>query len=133
MIKQVLRLTVVAWVWKKYSSLIISTLILFGFFWLVNLIHQDYLTYAEHQQLPVGSSFIIKWLALTLGSAVYFWKVRFKTVAAPEESEKPKKQQVRLPSGNDGSKKVNPDAFEELRYKSKLRSKADIIIDKSKE
>jgi len=74
MFKQFFRLTVVAYIWKRYKTIIISTLVLFIFFWVVSQLHADYVSYGDlnHDKQYIGLSFVIKWIAFVAGLVVYF-------------------------------------------------------------
>ena len=83
MFNNLLRLTFVSYIWKRYRRLIVSTLLLFAYYWLVGKLHGDYILYSEltakdatenatpSSQAHLGYSFIIKWLALILGGVIY--------------------------------------------------------------
>ncbi|MBT8114679.1 MAG: hypothetical protein KJP04_04835 [Arenicella sp.] len=122
MFKQVFRITFITFVWKQYKRAIVSTALLFGYLYLVGSLHEDYLNYAELEQgADVGFSFIMKWSALLLGVMVYFvyhFLRRSKSERADGKSPEPT-----LPGDEN-------DPFAEIRKRKKLRSKAEMIIDK---
>lgn len=133
MINPLLRLTALAWVWKKYRHYIIATLVLFAGFWLIGVIHDDFLEYAtlKDQQNIIGLSFVLKWLgflAWTLGYFAWLKKQsqskKTKTKSNPLSSRIPKPSEAKTQS--DPSPASDP--FSNLRDKTKLRSKAEIIL-----
>ena len=73
MFKQIFRLTFATFIWKQYKRIIVSTLLLFAYLWLVGSIHSDFLSYAELQtdQTMAGRSFLLKWAALVSGVVLY--------------------------------------------------------------
>lgn len=134
MFKQLFRLTVVTYVWKRYKAIIISTVILFVFFWLVNQLHQDYLSYGNLNENKeyIGLSFVIKWLAFSVGCIVYLlfnsWRKWQKKPAKDLPQEKLSKADLTERSADDQTSYHDP--FDEIRKRNKLRSKADFIIEK---
>lgn len=130
MFKQVFRLTFVTVIWKQYKQVIVSTLALFLYLWLVGSIHEDYLAY-EQDRSAIGLSFILKWAAFAVGVMLYMlfhWlrprkksqkRSWFKSSAGKTSSEQPVTQ--------DGE-----DPFDDLRHQKKLRTRAEIIIDEKK-
>lgn len=160
MIKNIVRLTFVSYIWKRYKRLIVSTLVLFAYYWLVGKLHGDYIVYSEltakdladeatsADQTPLAYSFIIKWVALILGGIVYcisndflITLNRFKAENASESQGRSKQDpsvKTTYSSNQNNSKQThdgptNPqggDPFEYIRTKDTLRSKADIIIEK---
>ena len=123
MFKQVFRLTFVTFIWKHYKRLIVSTILLFAYLWFVGYAHSEYLNYASQQEsLSVGQSFFIKWLALLIGVGLY---LLFHFLAPSRKRQKKDKQStVNEPVPGE------PDPFDEIRKKEKLRSRADMMIDK---
>ena len=120
MFKQVFRLTFITYVWKQYKRAIVSTILLFLYLYLVGSMHEDYLNYARlEDSSQVGNSFLIKWAALGFGVLVflaYHFLRRDKRNAGKLPPELPQ-------TGED-------DPFAEIRRKKKLRSKADMLIDR---
>ena len=122
MFKQVFRLTFITFVWKKYKRIIASTIFLFAYLWLVGYVHDEYLEIARLQeQNNIGLSFMVKWLALLSGAVIY---LVFNLLGT-----KSRKNSVRqVPAESDGTEANDP--FAELRTRKKLRSKAEMIIEK---
>ncbi len=134
MFKQLFRLTVITYVWKRYKAIIVSTVILFVFFWLVGQLHQDYLSYGDLNKdtQHFGLSFVIKWAAFITGFIIYVlfnsWqgKRARRTKDLPQDVVSTAKLTSDAP---DEGVKAN-DPFHDIRQKDKLRSKADMIIEK---
>lgn len=126
MFKQVFRLTFITFVWKQYKRAIISTVLLFGYLYLVGNIHDDYLNYAKLEQgTDVGASFIIKWGALLFGVLI-FLAYHFLRRSSSTDSDDGDNAMTVTDDEND--------PFADLRKRKKLRSKAEMIIDeKSKD
>lgn len=131
--KQVFRVAFVALIWKQYKAVIISTLLLFGYLFLVGSIHADFLTHTELQNDTSGSglSFLYKWLAFALGTGVYFLFHYFRGRAKRKtenptggllrsKTKKPSKTSQQVSNDED-------DPFAAIRERKKLRSKADFL------
>ena len=129
MLKNLVQLTLLSVVWKRYKSLIVSTLLLFVYFWLIGKLHQDFVNYSElnKDHAYLAFSFIIKWSAIILGVVIYLLynslfprpKKSVRAVAVKENKTAP-------------DQRVSPDPFAEIRRRKKLRSRADFIIEKHK-
>lgn len=142
MFKQIFRITFVTLIWKQYKSVIVSTLLLFAFLWLAGNVHEDYLVYAADQNDEglVGRSFLYKWIALVSGVLVYLsyhW-LRSGDSKKVDESQpsngyfsKGKSSKAKIDSFSN-SEQSDDDPFAELRNKEKLRSRAEILVDKDK-
>ncbi len=141
MIKNLVRFTVIAYVWRRYKTIIISTVTLFAYFWLVNLIHSDFieLSQLKNDSTYLGTSYAIKWLALLTGVSIYLsansWigkqsksNQNTDTLLNMKHSSQPN----RNPEENNRILD-NQDPFSEIRKKKKLRSNADFIIENNKE
>lgn len=123
MFKQVFRLTFVTFIWKQYKRYIVSIALLFAYFWFVGFAHTEYLEFAATQEnTNVGTSFFIKWFALLIGVSAFF----LFHYLAPSRKELKQKVKVSPP------KQGEPDPFEQIRNKEKLRTRAEIIIDEQK-
>ena len=133
MLKNLLHLTLLSYLWKRYKTLILSILLLMLYFWLVGKVHQDYVSYSElnedHQYLAL--SFIIKWIAFAIGAIVF---LLFNTLsplrdrpAAPEKKKPAPGASAKSP------KREAIDPFEQIRHKDTLRSRADFILEKQQQ
>lgn len=122
--KQIFRVAFVALIWKQYKGLIISTVLLVAYLFLVGSVHQDYLTHSQLQKDTSGSglSFIYKWAAYTAGILFYFGFHALRKTRPAKESLSAKAQKANKEAKNDLS-----DPFSAIREKEKLRSRADFI------
>ncbi|GAA6153351.1 hypothetical protein [Pseudoteredinibacter isoporae] len=148
MIKQFVRLAIVATVWRRYKSSIISVLALLLFWFVVSFFHGEYISYAEAtgERQFLAVSFFIKWGLGTLAlSAFTLFHLRaFRSVAKPKERPTvevpPKKSKAQTakdepdippaPKPGDESYNASEDPFAALRDKPKLRSRADVELSK---
>lgn len=115
---------------KRYRKLLISSAVLFVGYFIIGEMHDDFLEYAERSEDAgtVGYSYAIKWIALALVTAVYYW-FNTQTIGAGEvPDEKP------LRKTNSQSDKIKnqrePDPFEHIRQKEALSSKAELHLHK---
>lgn len=142
MFKQIFRITFVTLIWKQYKRLIVSTLLLFAFLWLAGNVHEDYLVYATNQNDEglVGRSFLYKWIALVSGVLVYLsyhWLGNGSSNKSGESQSsngyfsKGKSSKAKIDSFPN-SEQSDDDPFAELRKKHKLRSRAEMLVDKDK-
>jgi len=134
MFKQVFRVAFVTLIWKQYKHVIVSTLLLFAFLFLVGNIHSDFLTHAELQDdaANTGPSFIYKWIAFIGGVAVYFlYHYIRNTKARDKKTDKKTKQQNVTQELNELEGSDN-DPFAQIRTRKKLRGRADFIINDKK-
>ncbi|MBX2846945.1 MAG: hypothetical protein KTR16_01395 [Acidiferrobacterales bacterium] len=128
MFKQVFRLTFVTFIWKQYKRIIVSTVLLFAFLWFVGFAHSEYLDYATRENVDnVGVSFFIKWIALILGVAIYFL-YHYLMPSRKDLKKKKSKDAIEIKAPADGE----PDPFDQFRNKEKLRTRAEILIDREK-
>lgn len=125
MFKQVFRLTFITFVWKKYKRIIVSTTVLFASLWLIGFIHDEYLEFAKlHNDSNLGLSFMLKWLALLSTVAIY---LIYNYMGS--RKEKISKKKVQEAVSDDSA----DDPFADIRTRKKLRSRAEMIIDKERE
>lgn len=123
MFKQIFRLTFVTFIWKQYKRTIVSTIALLIFLWLVNFAHAEYLSFAEFQagKTHIGLSFFIKWMLLILGVLIYlaYSLLRPKYRKKTGSIKKQRHESI-----------AKEDPFALIREKKKLRSRADIMLEK---
>jgi len=125
MFKHIFRLTFLTFIWKKYKRVIVSTVLLLLFLWLVNFAHSEYLSFAKYQseESNITLSFFVKWLSLILGAVIYlitvFWLPKKKIIT------KKNKDEAKLT--NTGER----DPFASIREKDQLRSRAEIMLEKN--
>lgn len=131
-----LKLSVVSFLWRRYKKTIILLPILLLFFWVVGLAHSDYLAYAKLQENNqwIGLSFVVKWLALAIGCAVFV----FAHLGDKKEIEEPAeidpdivKKAPKATKEALFSQDIN-DSFARIREKKTLNSKADVILKSKK-
>jgi len=134
-----LKITLVSFVWKRYKRTIIAFPLLLLYFWLVNLVHHDIIAYAtlKNDTDWLGWSFLVKWLFI-LSGVVVFVLVHVSSKAENESQleeslkEKLKKSKQEQPDTTP-LQNISPELdgmFERIRNKKSLRSKADIVIEK---
>jgi inner membrane protein involved in colicin E2 resistance len=144
--------------WRKYKFLLVSLLLLIVFIFISGQVHQDYLAYAQStENVSVGWSFAIKWCVWILAIALFFMANHLVNERKQKREELQEKNSAlqgilawkRKVAGNkDVAKKASDDKFsrstadtandvkdpfEQLRKKDKLRSYADLIIEKHKD
>lgn len=128
--KQVFRVAFVTFIWKQYKHLIVSTLLLFVYLFLVSNIHADFLTHTVLKEDKSGSglSFVYKWLAFAFGIGAYFL---YHSIRARVKSKSKTNAQKLAEKNPAASSKViinDPDdPFAQIRQRKKLRSRADFI------
>ena len=137
MFKQIFRIAFVSLIWKQYKAIIISTVILFAYLWLIGNVHADYLSYAELQEDKslAGRSFLLKWAALSSGVLLYI-AFHFLRGSRNRRSSASSKQNVLsgtlVDRPNKDTNSNDNDPFATIRTKKKLRSRAEIALDKKK-
>lgn len=125
MFKQVFRLTFITFVWKKYKRIIVSTTVLFMSLWLIGFIHDEYLEFSKlHNDTNLSLSFVLKWFALLSSVTIY---LIFNYLGSKKEKKSKKKAHEPVLTEN------ADDPFAEIRSRKKLRSRAEMIIDKDRE
>ena len=139
MFNQMIKWTVIISLWRKYKSHLISSLILLFTLLLINIIHQDYLAYAESAQSDsVGWSFLVKWALYIFAVGVYLWRIVVINKARTFDSTLHKMMQAQqVPEKEVGEGRQadsnKPDPFANIRGKKKLRSEADFLIEKDEQ
>ncbi|MBT5031135.1 MAG: hypothetical protein HOM55_02440 [Proteobacteria bacterium] len=145
MIKNLFRITLINFIWKRYAAIIVTTLCLFIYFWLVGKLHADFVAYSElnNDKEYLGLSFVIKWAAFLVGVIVYLLiNTRFRNpknfqdtseagfFGTLKTSQNNKTAELPARKNDIGSTAIDP--FENIRKKQKLRSMADFIIEENK-
>lgn len=118
-----------AMIWRRYRRLFIAIGLLLVSYFLVSLLHQDYLAYARNSGNAtfLGLSYVVKWVILLVITLVfYFLIVARKTpkVEAPTKEQKT--------PGSPAAQPDKPDPFEAIRHKKKLRGHADQYLEDGK-
>lgn len=127
-----LKITVVSFLWKRYKRTVIALPLLLLFFWVVGLVHQDYLRYAELQGYDqwIGLSFILKWLLMLLAVAVFIYvHLKQDSEASVLDSAKANHFSADQPASAGRKTSTIDTAFDNIRRKEKLKSKADKVIE----
>lgn len=134
MFKQVFRVAFVTLIWKQYKHLIVSTLLMFFYLFLVGSLHSDFLKHAELQNeaASTGFSFIYKWAGFIGGVAVYFLYhyVRSNKKMRDSKVDSKAKQQELIQELDELEDADDP--FAKIRARKKLRGRADFIMDDKK-
>ena len=125
MFKQIFRLTFFTFIWKKYKRIIVSTTLLFVFFWFVNFAHAEYLSFAGFQsgEAQISLSFFIKWFCLLVGTIIYVIYHFIRVGKKPSKVEQTSHKKVSV-GDLDGL-----DPFDAIRQKDKLRTRAEIMLE----
>lgn len=121
----------VAVIWKRYRRTIISTLALFVSYFLISLLHADYVDYAvgAGDKEFLWRSYLIKWAAL-LGVTLiyYFYNTRVSMKRGADDLPPPANKNPRKPvAENAGDNEADP--FAEIRRKKRLKSRGDVALD----
>ena len=145
MIKNLFHITLISYIWKRYKAIIISTLSLFFYFWLIGKLHEDFVSYGHlnDDKQYIGLSFLLKWFAFFTGFIVYFvFNTRYRGSVKRKKTTKnnfpsklsrsKNKKEVSVLSNNQSSESDKTDLFKDILKKEKLRSVADFIIEKNK-
>lgn len=133
MFKQVFRVAFVTLIWKQYKQLIVSTLLLFFYLFLVGSVHADFLKHAELQNeaADTGFSFVYKWVAFVGGVAIYFLYHYVRNQKIRRDKVDPKAKQKELIQELDELQESD-DPFADIRTRKKLRGRADFMMDEKK-
>ncbi len=122
MLKPFIKYTLMVVMWKRYRRTILATVLLFAYLWLIGKVHNDFILYTEvnNSENHIGFSFLIKWFAYIIGVLVYIAYLFFcsDTTQKVKEINTEERQ-----APDDG-------AFEKVRSKQILMSRADHIIEK---
>ncbi len=123
--KQAFRIAFVTLIWKQYKAVIISTLLLFAFFFIVSSVHNDYLT-ATAQENRDRITFIYKWAAYAIGVIAYFAFHMIRGRMQPKKKGMKAKIEQSKQDENTGQ-----DPFAAIRERKKLRSRAEFLMDEN--
>lgn len=134
MFKFLAKSAVFSLIWNRYRKIILSTIVLFGSYFVISLMHTDYLDYAKLSQSEhnIAVSYGFKWAALLLTSAVYYWtNVRQPPLSKNNQENTAPSKTSRKPQAASNAPSLKPpsgDPFAEIRKKDKLSSKGDRIL-----
>jgi len=143
---KLINLILTAALWRNYKFMIISVVVLIVGVFVVGLIHDDYLQWAQYQlsqgdgsvPVSVGWSFIIKYAVYIAGMTLCFYankwvnnkKALEKAQAGEDNSALKNILSFKTKSSPAAPKAKANDAFANIRAKKSLRMQADILIDK---
>ena len=143
---KLINLILTAALWRNYKFMIISVVVLIVGVFVVGLIHDDYLQWAQYQlsqgvgsvPVSVGWSFIIKYAVYIAGINLCFYankwvnnKKALKKAQAGEDNSVLKSiLSFKTKSAPAAPKVKANDAFANIRAKKSLRTQADMLIDK---
>ncbi len=130
MFKQFFRLTFVTFIWKHYKRIIVSTLILFAFLWFVGYAHAEYLQFANEQaQANAQKSYFFKWAAQLLAVTIY---LLFHYLMPSRKQQKISKQKAKNFKA-EAPAPGEPDPFDAIRHKDKLRSRTEVMLNEKQD
>lgn len=122
------------WIWKRYKRGIVSTLALFLAYFLIAMIHGDYVDYANSasDKSFLFTSYILKWGAL-LGVTALYYVYNSRVIAKRSQSEPINDTPRRSARDNNSTDtEPTPDPFADIRRKKTLKSRADRAMDQHK-
>ena len=131
-----IKLSVLSLIWKRHRKTLITFALLLISFWVLNLIHKDYLAYADIQDHTqwVGLSFIVKWLFFLIAGAVFvLTNLKSKpgsTTAHHTKQQAPIREEAidTLKASQETTSTALDERFVALREKKTLSSKADLLL-----
>ena len=118
----------VTFIWRRYRKVIIAIFLLFLSYFLITLIHNDYVDYVRNSTNTafLGLSYALKWLAMLLSTVIfYFYSTRNKKSKISNDDIRNLKKAK--PTENTDSAYIDP--FEKIRQKEKLKGKVDTILE----
>ena len=148
---KLINLILTAALWRNYKFMIISVVVLIAGVFIVGLIHDDYLQWAQYQlnqpngniPVSVGWSFIVKYAVYIAGITGCFYANKWvNNKKALEKAQSGEDNSVlksilsfkRKHSGKADetaqSGNQSEDVFANIRAKKSLRTQADMLIDK---
>ncbi|MBU2884533.1 hypothetical protein KO507_01995 [Gilvimarinus agarilyticus] len=118
-------------IWKRYHRPILATLTLLLGYFLVGMVHGDYVDYAHSAQDTTGLwlSYLLKWVLLITFTLIYYFYLK-RILRTPE----PAIQQTPPPTNGTKNTREPPsasDPFAGIRDKKTLKSHADRALDKA--
>ena len=120
--KQAFRVAFIALVWKQYKAVIVSTLLLLAYLFIVSSIHKDYLAAVGPDDIN-QVTFVYKWLAYIIGLIIYFgFHSAYRRFGSKKASANEKISQSKELTDTD------QDPFAAIRERKTLRSRADFLI-----
>lgn len=126
-------------IWKRYHRPIVATLSLLLGYFLVSMVHGDYVDYSRGagDTAHLWLSYLIKWLALLGLTLLYYFYMR--RVLAPAAKTAPQAKAQRRekastpPPEQTEQATEQQDPFVQIRRKDKLTSRADLALNKHRQ
>ncbi|UTF58811.1 hypothetical protein [Gilvimarinus sp. DA14] len=121
-------------IWKRYHRVIVATLSLLLGYFLISMIHGDYVDYAQGAQDTklLWLSYIAKWFGLIAITALYYFYLKFVLTPKPTTpTSEPARDSASKTSTNRQTDTTTSesDPFASIREKETLKSRADIALD----
>lgn len=121
-------------VWKRYHRSILASLALLLGYFLIAMIHGDYVDYAASatDTSHLWLSYLVKWALLFTVTLVYYFYLR-RQLRAPSQvkTETTAKATVKGTKSAPTNQNDSADPFANIRGKQKLKSHADIALERS--
>lgn len=119
-------------IWKRYRRIILSTLALFVGYFLISLLHGDYVDYVvtAGDRRFLWGSYVAKWAALTVITLVYYLYAVRVLARRPGDDPPPATQRRASPpeGGNVLQSGGEADPFAGIRRKKTLESRGDVLL-----
>ncbi len=127
-------------VWRRYKRLIVSTALLFVAYFLVALIHDDYMEYARTANSGnLAGAYLLKW-AVLLAATVIYYLVNFpvpslRGTAKKRPVKKPplSRQKIKEAPAQIPEERDSADPFDSIRRKKKLKARGDALLHQEKQ
>lgn len=118
-----------AMIWRRYRRLFIAVGLLIISYFLVSLLHNDFLDYVKNSGNDnfLGASYVVKWLVLLVVTLVFYFLIGARKEAKPDNVHKPP-----TPASRPTTQTDKPDPFDAIRHKKKLRGRADQYLEDGK-
>ena len=127
--KFVAKTFLITFIWRRYKRIFISIALLFLSYFLISLVHNDYINYTKNSETAhfLGLSYLLKWLALMIATIVfYFFGTSSKSGKISDNQIKHMDTRKSEPVTDSNTK---PDPFDSIRKKKTLKSKAESILE----
>lgn len=121
-------------IYKRYRHTIVASLLLLFSYWVIAMIHSDYVDYAtsadarEHLLL----SYVLKWACLLSATLAYFFFINRRLHAPAGDDVPPPVTPAEGKKASTSATNEAADPFAGIRNKEKLKSRADIALDQNR-
>jgi len=135
MLQRIFTWTILAAIWKRYGRVLkVLPLLLAGIF-IISFIHTDYVRYVEvsENQALLHWSFVIKWGLILAVVAWYWYFVRTSLSTKKHKLNDSVMAKSDAKNNRQASDEQKSDPFSEIRTKTKLRTRAEIMLEKKGE